>query len=155
MSPSGRPALSLSISPNERSVQSLEAEIKRLQEILVEREGEIGLLEQSLRDKEREAVLQAETPSTASTSPATPENGEVNPMMHLSPKTMNHFQELRSTLDRSESDSNADGGESLDRLNELMRYFPRRVIVILVHLLTHVPDLWRRKRRAIARSLTG
>lgn len=121
LSPSGRPALSLSISPNERSVQSLEAEIKRLQEILVERESEIGLLEQSLKDKEREAVLQAETPSSASTTPATPENGEANPMMHLSPKTINHFQELRSTLDHSENDSNVDAGEDLDRLNELMR----------------------------------
>ena len=87
----------------------------------MERESEIGLLEQSLKDKEREAALLAETASSASTSPATPANGEPSPMMHLSPKTMNHFQELRSSLDPSESDSNADAGESLDRLNELMR----------------------------------
>ena len=99
-------------------MQSLEAEIKRLQEILVERESEINLLEQSLREKERPPTL-PETPS--STSPATPANGEPSPLAHLSPKTMNQFQELRMSLDQSENGSAEDAEESLDRLNELMR----------------------------------
>ena len=121
MSMSPRAPLSLSINPNERSVQSLEAEIKRLQEILVERENEIGLLEQSLKDKERTSVATTETPQ--SSLPATPVNGEGSPDPHLSPKTMNHFQELRMSLDPSENGSVPDTDESMDRLNELMRYF--------------------------------
>lgn len=119
MSPHSRPTLSLNVNSNERSVQSLEAEIKRLQEIVVERENEITLLEQSLKEKERPAPL-TETPS--STSPGTPLNGDTSPMVHLSPKTMNQFQELRLSLDNSDNGSASDGEESqVDRLNELMR----------------------------------
>jgi hypothetical protein len=44
------------------------------------------------------------------------ENGESSPELHLSPKTMNQFQELRDTIP-----SPADPDESLVRLNELMR----------------------------------
>ncbi|OCH92129.1 kinesin [Obba rivulosa] len=118
-----RPRLNLSISlpsvnvsPNERSVQSLEKEIMRLQEVLQDREAEISALEQSLKDKERVASMPIDA------SPANG-NGEVSPLMHLSPKTINRFQELRRSLDLHvpSTDSPTDVDESLDRLNELMR----------------------------------
>lgn len=115
MSPISRPTLSLHVNPNERSVHSLEQEIMRLQEVLKERETEIAGLEDSLREKSRRPAISAETSSDASLL-ATPENGEEN----LSPKTINQFQELRHSLDDLVSPTDAD--ESLERLNELMRW---------------------------------
>ena len=85
----------------------------------MERENEINVLEQSLKSKESAPTPSLDTPS--STLPTTPVNGEVNDTSHLSPKTMNHFQELRHSLDSSENGPPVDSEESLDRLNELMR----------------------------------
>ena len=128
ISPTSRPALSLSISPNERSVQSLEAEIKRLQDVLVDRENEIRLLEDTLKNQAMNSVTSEGTP--ASTSPATPLTGDASPALHLSPKTMNQFQQLRHSLDHSENDSSVDAEESLDRLNELMRFVLLMIVVV-------------------------
>lgn len=108
---SHRPSLSLQVNSNERSVQSLEQEIMRLQEVLKEREAEITSLEQSL--------IQKHQPSP----PMTPMVGEdASPSLHLSPKTISHFKEIRRSLNVQDSLSASDAGDSLVRLNELMRY---------------------------------
>ncbi|KAI0703557.1 kinesin [Cytidiella melzeri] len=116
---SPRPNLSLNVSPNERSVQSLQREIMRLQEVLKERESEITALEQSLdeREKSRKPAPALHALSNGDSHPV--ENGESTPDLHLSPRTMGQFQELRHTLDGMPSP--ADPDESLLRLNELMR----------------------------------
>ncbi|THH18433.1 hypothetical protein EUX98_g8959 [Antrodiella citrinella] len=130
-----RPNLSISVSsPNERSVQSLEQEIMRLQEVLKERETEITALEGSLRERER-APAQPEHNGTALNGDGPHVNGggtapEVSAALaHLSPKTRSQFQELRRSLDGTLSPPPVDTddihdpehGDSLNRLNELMR----------------------------------
>lgn len=127
-SPRGRPNLSISLpSPSgERSVASLEKEIMRLQEVLKEREAEIGSLEESLKEKDEQERVNGATPT--STAPATPElNGQPSPSSHLSPRTMDNFAEIRNTISHSRGDSESTGSgsapdENLERLNELMRY---------------------------------
>ncbi|KAL6298424.1 hypothetical protein BKA93DRAFT_830711 [Sparassis latifolia] len=121
-----RPNLSVSlpsvnVNANERSVASLEKEIMRLQEVLKEREAEITVLEESLKSKDREEV-----PSTHSTEPSgirsVNGNGDTSPTLHLSPKTIGQFQEIRRSLDFQAANGNVqDPDESLVRLNELMR----------------------------------
>ena len=111
----------------------------RLQEVLKEREAEITALEGTLRERERAPVPHIET-NGATVNGNLPNgnlphvNGHANgfaaphedaaALMHLSPKTRSQFQELRRSLDMppTSSDDGDDIGESLDRLNELMRY---------------------------------
>lgn len=92
----------------------------RLQDVLKEREAEITALEQSLKESSRRPSL-TETPLT---SQAASVNGDAttSPSMSLSPKTINQFEELRHSIDPSDNGSVSDADESLDRLNELMRY---------------------------------
>ncbi|KAJ7256457.1 hypothetical protein B0H12DRAFT_509620 [Mycena haematopus] len=153
LSPHLRPNLSISLpnaiaSPvlsNERSVHSLEKEIMRLQEVLKEREAEIAVLESSL--KESKPVVNGvdhvmPTSTSKHTDPMTPPatagvNGHASPV-HLSPKTISQFDNIRRSMSHepphkpshsvtdSESDLNgessvfSDPDESLERLNELM-----------------------------------
>ncbi|KDQ19787.1 hypothetical protein BOTBODRAFT_51187 [Botryobasidium botryosum FD-172 SS1] len=108
----------LTVEPT-RSVDSLEKEIMRLQEVLKEREAEIGELETTIQ---RNGV----TPSTERTGLSTPlpdvqeEHEDVgSPIMNgkeLSPSTSHQWDELRRSMElHSESDA------SLGRLDELMR----------------------------------
>ncbi|KZT26623.1 kinesin-domain-containing protein [Neolentinus lepideus HHB14362 ss-1] len=122
-----RPNLSISlpsnglVSPNtgERSVQSLEKEIMRLQEVLKEREAEIAHLEGSLQVKDEK--------NSSNESNGPPEEQTIaNP--DLSPKTMHNFNVIRQSFQngvnghvRADSMSASDTDESLERLNELMR----------------------------------
>ncbi|KAA1469366.1 kinesin-domain-containing protein [Dentipellis sp. KUC8613] len=124
-----RPNLSISlpavnINPSERSVTSLEKEIMRLQDVLKEREQEIAHLEISLKEKG----------TSVSTLPSTPEleaehvnglNGEPSPGVFLSPKTMGRFDDIKTVLEnghgRTDSLTNSEPDESLQRLNDLMR----------------------------------
>lgn len=108
---SHRPSLSLQVNSNERSVQSLEQEIMRLQEVLKEREAEITSLEQSLIQKH-----QLSPPMTPMVSE------DASPSLHLSPKTISHFKEIRRSLNVQDSLTASDASDSLVRLNELMRY---------------------------------
>jgi predicted RNase H-like nuclease (RuvC/YqgF family) len=126
-SPSGRPKPNLSISlsaaaisPNERSVTSLENEIMRLQEVLHQREAEITILESSLREKEK---------APASPLPMTEEErleGDVDVDSHLSHHTIHKFDEIRRGMAlpnghaEPQEDSIPDSDASLQRLNELM-----------------------------------
>ncbi|KAI0345257.1 kinesin-domain-containing protein [Trametopsis cervina] len=112
-----RPNLSLNVSPHERSVQSLEQEIMRLQEVLKERENEITVLEQSLSEKERAEKTSSVVDGLPGPSAEIVMNGDSHLGVNLSPKTMNQFQELRHTLDGIPSPSD----DSSQRLNELMR----------------------------------
>lgn len=89
----------------------------RLQEVLKEREAEITSLEQSL--------IQKHQPSP----PMTPMVGEdASPSLHLSPKTISHFKEIRRSLNVQDSLSASDAGDSLVRLNELMRYVDKNIL---------------------------
>jgi predicted RNase H-like nuclease (RuvC/YqgF family) len=125
-SPSSRskPNLSISlsappISPNERSVTSLEKEIMRLQEVLNQREAEITLLEGSLKEQER---------APASPLPMTEEalEADLDVDSHLSPKTINKFDEIRRNMAlpnghaEPQEEPMPDSDASLQRLNELM-----------------------------------
>ena len=95
----------------------------RLQDVLKEREQEIAHLEISLKEKE------ALTPSI-SNLPATTSPGAVDdvdsPSTFLSPRTINQFDEIKSVLqngsDGADVMANPESDESLDRLNELMRF---------------------------------
>ncbi|KAF9227741.1 kinesin-domain-containing protein [Gyrodon lividus] len=128
-SPSHRPNLSISLSsingnvtPTEqRSASSMEKEIMRLQEVLKEREAEIGALEATLKEKEH-----------AESSPAINETSKPSEAedlaMHLSPTTMQKFNAVRKSMELHHGVSPAadcisadvDVDESLDRLNELI-----------------------------------
>lgn len=112
---------SVNVNAQERSVQSLEKEIMRLQEVLKERETEITALEETVKEQQARGRSGTRTPSSVPSE--APLNGD--PALHLSPKTMSQFQALRRSLDlslyQSGNDSVPENDESLDRLNELMR----------------------------------
>jgi len=111
-----------------RTVQSLEKEIMRLQEVLKERETEIGVLETTLKElknpppkttvlhdveeDDEEQVLEMSSQSGV-------ESGK------LSPATLGKFAKLRRSLIIEHPPRFDDGpsaeSETLDRLNELMR----------------------------------
>ncbi|KAJ7481171.1 kinesin domain-containing protein [Mycena galericulata] len=152
LAPHARPNLSISLpnsaplpaAPNERSVLSLEKEIMRLQEVLKDREAEIAVLEGSLKESTTAAsgvtsngvgvahgVLLPKDPITPPTTAGV--NGNANPV-HLSPKTISQFDNIRRSMSHeppsvTDSESELNGGgssvfsdqdESLERLNELM-----------------------------------
>ncbi|KAJ7578389.1 kinesin domain-containing protein [Mycena floridula] len=132
-----RPNLSISLPSNgmvtpssERSALSLEKEIMRLQEVLREREAEISVLENSLKEARDEHI------SPTSSKSASQLNGNAEaPIVNLSPKTINQFADIRKSMeingnghanDPQDTESEKTGSvfsetdESLDRLNELM-----------------------------------
>ena len=120
---------------HQRTVQSLEKEIMRLQEVLKEREKEISLLEG--REIDDQQLVTAKPPIV---------NGVVNDRDptadYLSPKTMGQFENIKkgmvngssSTVNGNGNGDNAGGDnesekpesviseadENLERLNELM-----------------------------------
>ncbi len=110
---------SVSISPTERSVASLEEEIMRLQDVIKEREAEISALETTVREKNRQEVNG--TVPVESKRDASEPNGDA--LVHLSPKTITNFSEIRKSLDLHHANhyTVSDVDESLERLNELMR----------------------------------
>jgi kinesin family protein 4/21/27 len=117
--------------PNERSVSSLEQEIMRLQEVLKDREAEITLLEESLKESQENQVKILNGVEGDEGQPTTTEvNGlSVNPDAALSPKTLNRFDHIRKTMEngtshsaQTETSSSFSEDESLERLNELMLY---------------------------------
>ncbi|GLB34798.1 putative kinesin motor, catalytic domain [Lyophyllum shimeji] len=134
-----RPNLSISlpstspINGNERSVSSLEKEIMRLQEVLKEREAEITLLEQSLKEsQEQKSAPLAPVPDVADEALSNV-NGKPNgPATTLSPKTQNQFDRIRKTMENGNGHTHdtvfemngssvySEKDESLERLNELM-----------------------------------
>jgi hypothetical protein len=120
----------------EKSVLSLEKEIMRLQEVLKDRESEIALLEESLKENQQQSPLEQmhgrlasdreelleETPSTGR---ATPIVGSSDP---LSPRMMGQFNAIRHSMQTDQTDHfvngsvSPDSDGSLERLNELMRF---------------------------------
>ncbi|KAJ3512103.1 hypothetical protein NLJ89_g3722 [Agrocybe chaxingu] len=125
-----RPNLSISmpsLSPSsERSVSSLEKEIMRLQEVLKERESEISLLEESLKESQQQR-LREEQQNKLVNGDALQANGNAvptNPDNTLSPKTLNQFDHIRKSIEQvnghTETGSSSSEDESLERLNELM-----------------------------------
>ena len=94
----------------------------RLQDVLKEREQEIAHLEISL--KEKEALTASTSNLQATTNPVTTDDVD-SPSAFLSPRTINQFDEIKTVLqngsDGADATANSESGESLDRLNELMR----------------------------------
>ncbi|KAJ2989604.1 hypothetical protein NUW54_g8731 [Trametes sanguinea] len=118
-----RPNLSISlpsvaVSPTERSVASYEEEIMRLQDVLKEREAEIAALEIRVKNE-----TNGYGDSLAAELQRSPSETNGNEFVHLSPKTINHFSEIRKSLDLHHANQYtvSDVDESLVRLNELMR----------------------------------
>lgn len=105
----------LNVNHAERSVDSLEKEIMRLQEVLKEREAEISALEDSLKEKNGRPV----TPVPP--APVVVVNGDVAPDA-LSPNTMHQFAVLRKGIVAEPEQDVGDAADSLDRLDELMRW---------------------------------
>ena len=130
--PPTRPDLSIVLSPaQERSTQSLETEIMRLQEVLKERETEISLLEESLKElqggKHINGINEIKQHDTLTVNGV---NGDVSePAQYLTPRTLHQFDDLRdalvngtgqTVLEDGRGKTMADNDESLERLNELM-----------------------------------
>lgn len=98
----------------------------RLQEVLKEREAEISVLEESLKENQKEQTVVA-TPLDKSLEDAPPpiSNGHASGGIHLSPKTLGQFDHIRQSMENSHDVDGSertvsDPDESLDRLNELM-----------------------------------
>ena len=91
----------------------------RLQDVIKEREAEITALETTLKEKNQaEAAHTLVSPKRNVAEP----NGDT--LLHLSPKTITQFSEIRKSLDLHHVNqyTASDVDESLERLNELMRY---------------------------------
>ncbi|KIY42941.1 kinesin-domain-containing protein [Fistulina hepatica ATCC 64428] len=114
----------------QRTVQSLEKEIMRLQEVLKERESEIEVLEESMKKHTNGYGNALDSPIPE--SPTEPHaNGSMVNDVFLSPKTMTQFDYIRKTMQNGHiaavreeppdtAAAYAERDESLARLNELM-----------------------------------
>jgi hypothetical protein len=110
-----------------RSVQSLEKEIMRLQEVLKERENEIGALEASLKEVKKPARKAKEVVDEDDDSL----NVAANSDGKLSPTMMTRFAKLRRSLiiehpPKFPDEDEPEPSETLDRLDELMRYVKKQ-----------------------------
>ncbi|RDB21522.1 hypothetical protein Hypma_011769 [Hypsizygus marmoreus] len=151
------PSLSPPVNPNERSVGSLEKEIMRLQEVLKDREAEITLLEESLKQSQEEKAAAAALSVSTPIENGLPNGKVTSPEPALSPKTINQFDHIRKTMENGnghayhDSASEVNGSsvfsetdESLERLNELMLSMAqkesnhREIVDNLNSQLTHV-----------------
>jgi kinesin family protein 4/21/27 len=104
----------------------------RLQEVLREREAEITMMEQSLKESKQKDPQQVPSPIIVNgvdgkvihveDSDDGISNGEI--VDALSPRTLNRFDNIRKTMEIGHSDavSSQNEDESLERLNELMLY---------------------------------
>lgn len=78
----------------------------RLQEVLKEREAEISVLEESLKEKHGDRLAV---------------NGDAAPSAKLLSTSLSQFDEVHKPLENGhQSESVSESDESLDRLNELM-----------------------------------
>ena len=97
----------------------------RLQDVLKEREQEIAHLEISLKEKETVVPM---PPSLQEASAPHAVDTIDSPSAFMSPRSINQFDEIKTALqqgpgpDGADVMSNPETDESLDRLNELMRY---------------------------------
>lgn len=96
----------------------------RLQEVLKEREAEISLLEESLKESEGRVLNGIQEHNGKGH-----EGNGINPESTLSPKTINRFEHIRKTMENGHSTPPVEQGssvysedESLERLNELMLF---------------------------------
>ena len=93
----------------------------RLQDVIKEREAEITVLETTLKEK---SDMPPTPPSTDAQEESVHMNGNGDAALYLSPKTMSQFSEIRKSLDLHQVNlyTDSDVDESLERLNELMRF---------------------------------
>ncbi|KAK2466821.1 hypothetical protein APHAL10511_001079 [Amanita phalloides] len=130
--PPMRSDVSIVLSPaQERSSQSLEKEIMRLQEVLKERETEISLLEDSLKELQNDNSINGASEGNKQYLTVNGVNGDVaQPLAQLTPRTLHQFDNIREALtnganhvgsdEEGRGKSIMDNDESLERLNELM-----------------------------------
>jgi hypothetical protein len=75
--------------------------------------------------KEKEALTPSISNLQETTSPGTADDID-SPSTFLSPRTINQFDEIKTVLqngsDAADVTANSESDESLDRLNELMRF---------------------------------
>jgi len=91
----------------------------RLQDVLKEREQEIAQLEISLKEKETVAPAQ---PSLQEVTVPHAVDSMDGPSVLMSPRKINQPDEIKTVPDGADVMSNPETDESLDRLNELMRF---------------------------------
>lgn len=114
----------------ERSTQSLETEIMRLQEVLKERETEISLLEESLKELQTTKPVNGIHKKHNTLTVNVINGNDSEPSHYLTPKTLHQFDNIRDALvngadhtdpgDEERGKTVIDNDESLERLNELM-----------------------------------
>ena len=138
-----------------RSVQSLEKEIMRLQEVLKEREAEISALEGSLKEMDKAQPKQRGAPNGTTNGMTKDANEDDDTSAskeaggRLSPTTMKRFARLRSSLiiEHPPKFPDEPTPEAVNRLDELMRYGAlsvRRNRLCLPFCI----DLWPRRSRS-------
>jgi kinesin family protein 4/21/27 len=97
----------------------------RLQDVLKEREQEIAQLEISLKEKETVVSMQ---PSLQEVPVLHADDNIESPSVFMSPRKINQLDEIKTVShqgpgpDGADVMSNPETDESLDRLNELMRF---------------------------------
>ena len=95
----------------------------RLQEVLKDREREISLLEESLKERQQD-----KRPSSAGSNSNRDDVVDEEPLVldtMLSPKTLNQFDHIRKSMEGTNGHAmyaENPEDESLERLNELMLY---------------------------------
>jgi kinesin family protein 4/21/27 len=105
----------------------------RLQEVLREREAEITILEDSLKERDEKTAATPPVLNTLKNGFVKVNGNSFNPDTALSPRTLNQFDHIRKSIEDGngataydEVDSTMTGtseaDESLERLNELMLY---------------------------------
>ena len=119
----------------------------RLQEVLREREAEITVLEESLKEQEKPSV----TPPVLNTFKngyAKVNGHSINPNTTLSPKTLNQFDHIRKSIEdgtgatiydevNSAMTGTSEADESLERLTELMLYaFIATLVAVFTNLMS-------------------
>jgi kinesin family protein 4/21/27 len=107
----------------------------RLQEVLKERETEIRVLEESLKESQANQLTGQDRGVVISSSEI---QDSVASVTGLSPKTLNNFDQIKQTMvngnvhtaNPDHTSNHSESDESLERLNELMLYVKKYQYVI-------------------------
>jgi hypothetical protein len=114
----------------------------RLQEVLKEREAEITILEESLKERDGGPTVTPPILNTVENDYPKANGISMSTDNALSPKTLNQFDHIRKGIENgngaavydeadSEMAGNSEADESLERLNELMLYVvtPNSIVI--------------------------
>jgi hypothetical protein len=117
----------------------------RLQEVLREREAEITVLEESLKERDEKIAVTPPVPNVIENGSHKANGYSINPDTTLSPNTLNQFDHIHKSIENgnciavnSEVGSEVTGSsafsepdESLERLNELMLYVANHILIAI------------------------